>query len=263
MAEPPDGTAIEGAEGLRLHCEVFGSGHPIVVVHGWGVDLRRQWIDTGWVRRLESVRRVIAFDCRGHGRSDKPLDQSSYSYAAMARDVLSLMDGLEIERADVFGYSLGAFMAVWLLGHHQDRFTSVIMGGIGDETPESAAVGVSIAEALRAPDPSTLPDRRQRAYRAFVDADPTADREALALSALQMWPEGYPLGVGGPGLADVRIPVLIVDGGDDFPYVRTVDKLTAAIPGARLVTIPGTDHLTAVPDERFKDAVVDFLSANS
>jgi pimeloyl-ACP methyl ester carboxylesterase len=74
-----------------------------------------------------------------------------------------------------------------------------------------------------------------------------------------MWPEGYPVELGGAGLADVDIPVFIVNGGDDHPYVETDDELAGAIPGARLVRIPGTDHLTVVPDSWFKEEVLYFL----
>ena len=257
---PHDYPGSGDRERLHIHYEEFGAGHPIVLVHGWGVDLQRQWVRTGWIAALQDLRRVIAIDCRGHGRSDKPLVQSRYSYGAMAEDVLSVMDDLGIERADLFGYSMGAFMAAWLLGHHSDRFSSVIMGGIGDETPASAAAGERIAEALRAPDPSLIEDDLGRAYRAFVDADPSNDREALALSALQMWPEGHPLEVGGVGLGAASVSVLVVDGGDDYPYVLSADRLVAAVPGARLVVIPGTDHLSIVADPRFHAAVREFLS---
>jgi pimeloyl-ACP methyl ester carboxylesterase len=260
MPESVGAPRPEGGGRWRIHYEEFGAGHPMVLLHGWGVDTRRQWVETGWVAAFETVRRVIAIDCRGHGRSEKPLTQSSYSYGAMAEDVIAVMDDLGIERADLFGYSLGAFMAAWLLGHHPERFTSVIMGGIGDETPESAEAGPRIAAALRAADPKQIDDGLGRAYRAFVDADPTSDREALALAALQMWPEGDPLELGGAGLSDVSIPVLIVDGEKDYPYVLSVDRLVSAIPGARLVTVPGTDHLSVVADRRFRDAVVEFLS---
>ena len=74
-----------------------------------------------------------------------------------------------------------------------------------------------------------------------------------------MWPEGYPVELGGAGLADVDIPVFIVNGGDDHPYVETDEKLAGAIPGARLVRIPDTNHFTVVPDPRFKEEVVGFL----
>ena len=66
----------------------------------------------------------------------------------------------------------------------------MVLGGIGDETEESAAVCHLIAASLRADDPSEIADPVGRAYRRYVDADPTNDREALAVAALQMWPDG-------------------------------------------------------------------------
>jgi len=247
----------------HIHYEQFGEGHPIILVHGWGADAKRNWIDTGWVAALERVRRVILLDCRGHGRSDKPLTQHSYGYRAMSEDVLQVMDDLGILKADLFGYSMGAFMAVALLRHHRERFTSVVMGGIGDENERSAAACFVIADALRTHDPALIADPLGRAYRAFVDADPTSDREALALAALQMWPEGHPLDLGGAGLREVDVPVLIVNGADDHPYVDSAHRLAAAVPGAKLATIPGTDHLSVVTDERFKTVVLDFLAADA
>jgi pimeloyl-ACP methyl ester carboxylesterase len=65
--------------------------------------------------------------------------------------------------------------------------------------------------------------------------------------------------LGGPGLGDVDTPVLIVNGAADFPYVDTRQDLASAIPGARLVTIPGQDHLGTVTDPLFKDEVLAFL----
>jgi predicted dienelactone hydrolase len=80
------------------------------------------------------------------------------------------------------------------------------------------------------------------------------------VSALTMWPDGHPLDLGGDGLGDVDIPVLLVDGADDHPYVDTVGDLADAIPGATLVTIPDVDHHTVVGDQRFMDVVVAFLA---
>lgn len=246
------------SDGLKIHYEVFGQGKPIILVHGWGVDLKKNWVENGWVEALRPVRQVVALDCRGHGKSSKPHDQAVYSYGAMARDVLHLMDHLGIKKADLFGYSMGAFMGVHLLGHERKRFSSVVMGGIGDETEQTKDARF-IAEALRAKDPSKITNPVGSAYRAYVESDRNNDLEALALSALQMWPEGFPLKLGGAGLAKVDIPVLIVDGENDH-YVDGAKKLAGAIPGAKLVTIPDTDHLSVVPDERFKKAVLAFLN---
>ncbi len=244
---------------MRIHHEVVGEGHPLVLVHGWGASSRRNWVDLGWVDVLAPVRRLVLVDSRGHGRSDPAPTQSGYGYAAMGEDVLQVMDELGLAEADLFGYSMGAFIGVWLLGHHPERFTSMVLGGIGDETEESAATCHLIAASLRAADPASITDPVGRAYRRYVDADPSNDREALAMAALEMWPQGYPRALGGPGLADVEVPVLLVDGADDHPYVDTVGLLAAAIPTAELVTIPATDHHTVVADARFKASVLAFL----
>ena len=246
---------------MRIHHEQHGDGPPIVLVHGWGVDGRRNWVDTGWVAALAALRRVILIDVRGHGRSEKPHDDAAYRYAAMSADVIQVIDELGVERADFFGYSMGAFMGAALLGSHPERFTSMVLGGIGDETPESAAVATTIAAALRADDPSAISDPVGRAYRAFVDADPANDREALAVAALAMWPDGHPTEVGGPGLREADVPVLIVNGSDDHPYVDTAPRLADALRRSRLVVVPGCDHLTALTDPAFRSAVLEFLGS--
>lgn len=247
------------SDGLRIHYESFGEGPPLVLVHGWGADTQSNWIDTGWVDALKAVRLVISLEVRGHGTSDKPHTAEAYSYSVMSHDVIALLDHLDIPKADFMGYSMGSFMGAYLLGHHADRFNSMILGGIGDETPESANACIPIAAALRAADPKEITDPLGAAYRSYVAADPDNDLEALAVSALQMWPEGYPLKLGGAGLSAVKIPVLIVNGGEDHPYADSDDALAEAIPGAQLVTIPNKNHLTAVTDPLFKQAVIEFL----
>jgi pimeloyl-ACP methyl ester carboxylesterase len=244
---------------VRIHYAVVGEGRPLVLVHGWGASGTRNWVDLGWVDELAPVRRLILVDSRGHGRSEPARDPSAYGYAAMGEDVLQVLDELGIATADLFGYSMGAFIGVALLGHHADRFSSMVLGGIGDETAESAGMCHRIAAWLRIDDPTAIDDPLGRAYRRYVDADPLNDREELAIAALQMWPEGYPLVLGGHGLAEVSIPVLLVDGADDHPYVDSLDRLASAIPRAEVVTIPDTDHHTVVDDPRFKAAVVSFL----
>jgi hypothetical protein len=134
------------------------------------------------------------------------------------------MDELGSARADLFGYLMGAFIAVSLLGHHRDRFSSMVLGGIGEETAQSAATCTLIAASLRVDDRADIIDPLGRARRRYLDADPGNDREELASAAMEMWPDGHPLALGGDGLADVDIPVVIVNGADDHPYVDTVGE---------------------------------------
>ena len=117
--------------GAAIHYEVFGQGKPIVLVHGFASSLQGNWVSTGWIEALTPIRRVVALDCRGHGESDKPHDPEAYAGDAMAEDVTLLMDHLGIEKADLFGYSMGGRISMQLLASHPERFTSVVLGGVG------------------------------------------------------------------------------------------------------------------------------------
>ncbi len=264
LAAPRDGDmGFADSDGHEIYYEVHGEGDPLLLVHGWSGNIETNWKETGWIEALVEQRQVIALDLRGHGASDKPHDQSAYSYGTMGGDVIAVMDELGIDRADLVGYSLGAFSGVHLIGHESDRFSSAVLMGIGDETPATIASAPVIADALRAGDPSEITDPEGQFNRALVSVDPRNDLEALAAAALQMWPEGFPTELGGPGLADVSMPVLIMNGANDLPYADTDQDLAALIPGAALVEIPDADHYSVLADARFKDEAVAFLAANS
>jgi len=250
------------SDGLQIYYERFGAGPPMILAHGWGGDTKSNWVDTGWVDALKEHRSIISIDIRGHGKSDKPHELDVYSYAGMSRDVLAVMDELGIPKADYMGYSMGAFMGAHLLGHHSERFTSMVLGGIGNETEESAAACVEIAKALRAPDMASIKNPVGVGYRMYAEANPNNDLESLAFSALKMWPEGYPLKLAGPGIGAAKTRVLVVNGEKDHPYVDSADLFVNAISHGRHVKIPGRDHLSAVADPRFKKHVLQFLTGH-
>src|ERR1700733_11302931 len=109
-----------------------GEGDPIVLVHGFASSKNVNWVYPTWVSELrKNGRRVIAFDNRGHGDSGKLYDAAAYEVAIMAGDIAALMDHLDIERADVMGYSLGARMTAVLALDAPQRLRSIILGGIG------------------------------------------------------------------------------------------------------------------------------------
>jgi pimeloyl-ACP methyl ester carboxylesterase len=249
---PPAGYFDSG--GLKIHYETWGEGYPIVLVHGFASNLKGNWVDTGWVKTLQPVRRIVGLDCRGFGQSDKPHDAAAYEGYKMAQDVLNLTDFLGIEKTDLFGYSMGAFISAALMARHRDRFTSVIMGGVGNVfAGPPAERNRAIADALLAEDPSQITDLTGKLFRAFAELDPNNDLKALAAV---MGIVGEPIRPA--DYAGLDIPVLIVNGGNDV-VAANVDQTAAGIPGAKLIMIPDTDHLTVVPDRRFKDAVVAFL----
>lgn len=236
--------------GVPIHYEVFGEGDPLVLVHGFASSLDGNWVRTGWVETLTPLRRVIGLDCRGHGGSGKPHDASFYGIETMAGDVLGLMDHLGVERADLMGYSMGGRISIHLLAHHPERFRSVVLGGVGGGFGRNRS---NVAEALRTNDPASVTDQTARGFRAFAEANKDNDLEALAacMSAPRQPPDPAQLG-------GTTLPVLIVTGEADT-LVGSPDELGAAIPTARVVRVPERDHLTTVPDHRYKEAVVGFL----
>lgn len=123
-------STFETFDGLTLHYDTDGSGSPVVLLHSFGCD-GRLWTGSALVPALvESGRRLVALDARGHGRSDKPYETSRYGVDAMAQDVISLLDHLGADTADVVAYSMGSFVALRLL-QMEPRVRRAALGGIG------------------------------------------------------------------------------------------------------------------------------------
>src|SRR6267378_2237632 len=99
-----------------------GEGEPILLVHGFASSKGVNWVYPAWVSELKkNGRRVIALDLRGHGDSSKLYGREEYSIEIMASDVIALMDHLEIDRADIMGYSLGSRITATLARSQPER----------------------------------------------------------------------------------------------------------------------------------------------
>ena len=255
-AAPPSG--FFDSDGVKIHYETWGEGHPIVLVHGFSSNIEDNWVSKGTVDLLESTRWVVALDLRGHGQSDKPHDAAAYEGDTMPQDVLNLMDYLGIEKADLFGYSMGAFVCAALLARHRDRFTSVILGGVGDVFAGlNSETNRAIAEALLAEDPSTITNPIGLAFRGYAEAVGNNDLEALAAvagnSSAPITRDEY---------AGLDIPVLVVRGEVDTVFTEAETTATAdGIPGAKLIIIPGRGHVDIGEGGVFGQEVVAFLGA--
>ncbi|MEJ7767187.1 MAG: alpha/beta fold hydrolase [Chitinophagaceae bacterium] len=115
------------SNGLQIHYLEQGTGVPVVLVHGRGGSLQ-SWIDSGVLLNLAKDHRVIALDCRGHGKSSKPHDPKQYGQE-MALDILRLLDHLAIGKAHIIGYSLGGNITAQLLVIHPERFLTATLAG--------------------------------------------------------------------------------------------------------------------------------------
>jgi pimeloyl-ACP methyl ester carboxylesterase len=232
-----------------------GDGEPIVLVHGFASNAAVNWVHPGWFTFLKNAgRRVIALDNRGHGTSSKLYDPAAYHTAVMAADVHALLDHLDLGRADVMGYSMGARIAAFLALQNPQRLRSVIFGGLGSRLIDGTGVPDDVAAALEAPSPATVSDPRARLYRVF------AEQTKSDLRALAACIRGSSQTLTRAQIGTIRVPALVAVGSLDA-IGGSAPELAALLPAGEALEIPGRDHMSAVGDKVFKQGVVRFLAA--
>lgn len=231
-----------------------GEGAPVVLIHGFASNKAVNWVYTGWVTALTGAgRRVIALDNRGHGESTKLYDPAAYHSAIMAEDLRALLDHLELPRADVIGYSLGARIAAFLALAHPGRVHVGVLGGLGMGLVNGVGDPERIARALEAPTLADVSDPGGRMYRAF------AEKTHSDLRALAACIRGVRQTMSRDDVGRIARPFLVAVGENDN-IAGSPQALAALIPRAEAFTIPGRDHMLAVGDRRFKAAVLSFLA---
>ncbi|HXW85662.1 MAG TPA: alpha/beta fold hydrolase, partial [Candidatus Binataceae bacterium] len=199
--------------------------------------------------------RVIAMDCRGHGRSGKPHEVSAYSGTTMEDDVTRLMDHLRIERALLQGYSMGARIALGLLARQPKRFGAVVLGGIGAtgqmDDPERRK---AIAASLLADDKASV-SRQGRDFRQF------AESVGNDLNALAACMSANRAPVDPAVLAKNTVPALVIVGTKDELAMRGAKPLQEQIANSKLIEIEGRHHLNAPGDRKYQAEVLGFLKS--
>jgi pimeloyl-ACP methyl ester carboxylesterase len=212
------------------------------------------WVGPRWIQTFtEAGRRVIAFDNRGHGQSEKLYDPDDYHLDLMIRDAANLFAHLGVERADVMGYSMGARIASFLALAEPRLVRSLILGGLGDRLVRDGGLPEAIAEALEAPSLDRLVDPTQRLFRGFADQT-KSDRAALAACV-----RGSRRSLTLEEAARINQPTLVAVGERDA-LAGDPSKLVALLPRAEALMIPGRDHNLAVGDKVFKARALDFLA---
>ncbi len=114
---------VANVNGINLYYRICGKGEPLVLIAGWGTNLR------SWAFQLPAFRKrfmVLRFDNRGVGKSDKP--DGPYSMKLMAADVIGLMDYLHIATANILGLSMGGMIAQEVAINYPDRVRKLVTG---------------------------------------------------------------------------------------------------------------------------------------
>ena len=236
--------------GVRIRYVDQGQGRPIVLIHGYTGNLERHWIAPGVFANLATDHRVIALDCRGHGRSGKPLEPAAYGIE-MGQDVIRLLDHLQIPRAHIVGFSLGAIILGPMLTTNADIFLTATFVGHHPEwkwTDADAQEAEAAAKELEGDTP----------FRSLIlgisppNTPPPSDEEirklaqglvaANDLKALAAFQRGRrPLTVNEAQLAAVRVPALEIIGSLD-PNLEGMKELKKILPTLETIVVEGATH---------------------
>jgi pimeloyl-ACP methyl ester carboxylesterase len=242
------------SDGLDLAYADEGEGEPILLIHGFASNIGTNWKGTSWIDTLVADgRRVIAIDNRGHGQSEKLYEPERYGAPAMAEDACRLLDHLGIDRADVLGYSMGARIASFLTLRRPSRVRSLVIAGMGINLVRGMVGSGPLARALEVPSIDDVNNDTARSFRAF------AEKTGSDLKALAACMRGPREKLSAEQLGTIKVPTLVAVGSADV-IAGSGPELAALIPGARLLSIEGRDHMKAVGDPRFKQGVLDFLA---
>jgi pimeloyl-ACP methyl ester carboxylesterase len=248
-------TGTEGAyvtvHGLRMYYEIHGSGRPLILLHGGILT-----IDLSFGRVLPALAKhhqVIAAELQGHGHTediDRPLQLD-----LLADDVVALMDHLGLERADIFGFSLGGLVATELVVRHPERVDHLVLAAthfrpdgyypeIHDPRQDSPRLPTAAdfaemqqAYAATAPDPGR--------FEAFLE------KAQPLVSGFQGWSDEQ--------LQAITAPALLVIGDTDFVRLEHAEAVQALLPNARLVVLPACTHMEVTRHPDLLPAVREFL----
>ena len=242
----PDGVPI-------AYDDTGGPGAPMLLIHGFSSNRQEAWKRTGWYAAFaQRGQRVVALDLRGHGESGKPHDPAAYSREAILGDIVGLLDHLGVEWANVFGYSMGARLALALAIEHRERVGYLIVGGVGERQFDAPPPGDPMALAMEADSVEAISEPMLQSFRQFADEQ---GEDRLALAAFSRARSG-PLDR--DSLFAIGAPTFVVAGSRD-DLAGDPQGLADAIRGAKAMTLAGCDHFNAIPHGLLKAAVFDFL----
>lgn len=232
-------------DATRIYYEVRGSGFPVLLVHGFIVN-SSSWKRTAlYDSLLAAGNKVILVDMRGNGKSDKPHSDAAYQNDAEAKDLMLLLNFLNINNYDAIGYSRGSIITARLLVLDK-RIRKAVLGGMGiDFTNAAWPRRIQFYQALQYDTVASLHSMVEYVQKSRLDQQ--------ALAFLQKHQPSTPK----EALATIKNPVLIIHGDKDADNGNATE-LAAVFPNAAITITPG-DHNHAAQTPQFASAVISFL----
>ncbi len=268
----------ENGAPIELYYEDYGSGSPVVLIHGWPLSGR------SWEKQVpalvEAGHRVVAYDRRGFGKSSQPWE--GYDYDTFAADLDALMTHLDLRDATLVGFSMGGGEVARYIGSYgTGRVSRAVLAAAvppylyqTDDNPEGALDDATIGQfqdAVRedriaflddfitnffvAGERSDLVSEPSRLYHREIAefASPKGTLDCIAAFSYTDFRED---------LAKIDVPTLVIHGDSDaiVPFEASGKRSHETIAGSSLVLVEGAPHgLNATHAEEFNRALLDFL----
>ncbi|MFC4942500.1 alpha/beta fold hydrolase [Pseudonocardia sp. GCM10023141] len=230
-------TGYAPVNGLQMYYEIHGTGRPLVLLHGGVLTIDLSF--GSLIPALSATHQVIAVELQGHGRTADT--DREMTIPNLASDVVGLLDHLGIEKADLFGFSLGGLTAVQVAVSHPDRVGRLVAASVHFRQD-------GYYEEIFNPDPDAgsrrLPtaadfQEMQEAYES-VASDPShfgafMAKTSQAAGAFRGWSDDE--------LRGVAVPTLLLVGDTDFVRIEHAAEMFSLLPDAQLAVIPAATHM--------------------
>lgn len=253
---------------IQMHYEIIGQGEPVVFIHGLGSSARDWENQIGF---FSKIYQVILFDVRGHGKSDKP--PGPYSIPLFSRDLIALLEALQIGPVHIVGISMGGMIALQLAVDAPELVKSLVVVNSGPEMVVKTLkeririwqrflivrlLGMRKMGAVLSGRLFPKPEQgelRKIFVERWAENDPRAYRDAM--SALVGWSVSE-------HLEKIACPVLVVAADEDYTPVEVKATYVKRLQRGELVVIADSRHATPVeqPDE-FNKVVMAFLQSTA
>jgi pimeloyl-ACP methyl ester carboxylesterase len=235
-------------DGARIWYATFGSGSPVILLHG-GLGHSGNW---GYQvpALVRSSYRAVLMDSRGHGRSTR--DTRPFVYERMATDVLAVMETLHLPKAAVVGWSDGATIALILGMEAPTRVAGVYF----------FACNMDPSGVKEIAEPNPILDRCLRRHaKDYARLSATPDQFNAFVEAVTLMMRTQP-NYSAHDLAQISVPVAIVQSEhDEFIRLEHAEYLARTIPNAELVHLRGVSHFAPLQrPEQFNNAMIAFLA---
>jgi len=261
--------------GINIFYKVQGRGEPLILIMGFGGECG------DWVLQLRAFKkhyRVITFDNRGVGKSDKP--REPYSTKTMADDVVRLMDYLGIDKAHILGTSMGGMIAQEVAINHPERVRKLILASTSAGRDEKSRHSPVLLKAMGLKEDFSDEDIKSvdiGKVMTSLNAHAFSSGMIKLMAVPYCWLRMKLFGIKGlkgqfeaamthstlDRLHLIKAPTLVITGTEDRilpPHLS--DLLASKIPNARLVKIEGGSHtVMAEKRGRFNREVLDFLAS--